>query len=393
MNFYRRKTIIKALLLLAALLLGIGSQRYTRSLVMRLKAEERAKVELWAMATSRLIISSGEEGGDYDLIATIIENNTSVPLILTDDDGKIISSANFRGNKAKDKDYLQKELRKIEERNEPIKIDLGDDHYNYIFFKDSTILRKVKYYPFVQLLVIFLLAIVSYTAFNSSRKSEEDQLWAAMSKETAHQLGTPVSSLSAWVEILNEKLPGETLTEEMGKDVNRLEKVIQRFSGIGSKPLPMEYDLAELVTKTVNYLKPRTSSKITYTIINNTNSETVPVLAIPELMEWVVENLCKNAIDAMEGNGSLSISFSYHGKNVIADFADTGKGIPRSDFRTIFMPGFTTKRHGWGLGLSLARRIIEEYHNGKIFVLTSEPGRGSCIRIILARYGITSEKQ
>ena len=383
MNIYRRKTIIKALLLIAALLLGIGSQRYTRTLVMRLKAEERSKVELWAMATARLITASGEQGENYDVIATIIENNTSVPLILTDGNGEIISSANFGAGQRVDKEFLQKELRKIMENTEPIKIDLGEGHYNYIYYKDSIVLRKVKYYPFVQLLVIFLLAAVSYAAFSSSRKSEENQLWAAMSKETAHQLGTPVSSLAAWSDMLREKLPEEPLTEEMEKDIKRLEKVVQRFSGIGSMPVPEACDLIDLVTRTVNYLRNRTSSKILYSIVNNTSRPTILVLVNPELIEWVIENVCKNAVDAMEGKGALTITFSNSAGQVFIDFNDTGKGIPRNAFRSVFLPGYTTKRHGWGLGLSLAKRIIEEYHNGKILVQSSEPGKGSVIRIIL----------
>ena len=251
------------------------------------------------------------------------------------------------------------------------------------YYKDSIVLRKVKYYPFVQLLVIFLLAAVSYAAFSSSRKSEENQLWAAMSKETAHQLGTPVSSLAAWSDMLREKLPGEPLTEEMEKDIKRLEKVVQRFSGIGSMPVPEACDLVDLVTRTVNYLKNRTSSKISYSIINNTPAPNVPVSVNPELIEWVVENVCKNAVDAMEGKGSLTITFNYSVGQVSIDFRDTGKGIPGNAFRSVFLPGYTTKRHGWGLGLSLAKRIIEEYHNGKIFVQSSEPGHGSVIRIVL----------
>ncbi|MCK7540256.1 MAG: ATP-binding protein [Marinilabiliales bacterium] len=327
LNVYSRKTVIKALLLIAVVLLGIGSQRYTRALVMRLKAEERSKVELWAMATASLITSSGEQGENYDLIATIIENNTSVPLILTDGNGEIISSANFSSGQAVNREFLQKELRKISEKTEPIKIDLGEGHFNYIYYKDSTVLRKVKFYPFVQLLVIFLLAAVSYTAFSSSRKSEENQLWAAMSKETAHQLGTPVSSLSAWSDMLREKIPGEPLTEEMEKDIKRLEKVVQRFSGIGSMPVPEVCDLVGLVTRTVNYLKNRTSSKVSYTINNTTPDLLIPVSVNQELIEWVVENICKNAVDAMEGQGALIITFSYSAKQVIVDFKDTGKGF------------------------------------------------------------------
>jgi signal transduction histidine kinase len=383
LNIYRRKIILKALLLGAALLVVIASQRYTQSLVMRLKAEERSKVELWAMATGRLITSSGEESDDYEIVATIIENNTSVPLILTDGEGNIISSANFRISRPDDKDYLKRELRKIMDRSEPIKIDLGDDHFNYIWYKDSTILRKVRYYPYVQLLVIFLIAAVSYAAFNSSRKAEENRVWAGMARETAHQLGTPVSSLSAWIDMLREKQPGEPLAMEMEKDIERLGKVTQRFSAIGSKPLPESCDLYALVSNTVSYLRNRTSSKVIYSIVNNTGSDRIEISLCAELFEWVVENVCKNAVDAMEGEGNLTITFSVNARNIITDFEDTGKGIPRGLIRTIFLPGYTTKRHGWGLGLSLAKRIVEEYHNGRIFVHSSDPGRGTCMRIVL----------
>lgn len=383
MNIYRRKTILKALLLGTALLAVVASQRYTQGLVMRLQAEERSKVELWAMATGRLITSSGEESDDYELVATIIENNTSVPLILTDGEGDIISSANFRARHSGDTAFLERELRKITERSEPIKIDLGDNHFNYIWYKDSTILRKVRYYPYIQLLVIVLIAAVSYAAFSSSRKAEENQVWAGMSKETAHQLGTPVSSLSAWIDMLREKHPEESLAIEMEKDIERLGKVTQRFSGIGSKPLPERCDLNALVAGTVSYLRNRTSSKVIYAIVNNTPSEKITLLLCPELFEWVVENICKNAVDAMEGEGKLTITFSLNAKNIITDFEDTGKGIPRGSVRTIFLPGYTTKRYGWGLGLSLAKRIVEEYHNGRIFVHSSDPGRGTCMRVIL----------
>jgi signal transduction histidine kinase len=383
LNIYRRKTILKALLLGTALLAVVASQRYTQGLVMRLQAEERSKVELWAMATGRLITSSGEESDDYELVATIIENNTSVPLILTDGEGDIISSANFRARHSGDTAFLERELRKITERSEPIKIDLGDNHFNYIWYKDSTILRKVRYYPYIQLLVIVLIAAVSYAAFSSSRKAEENQVWAGMSKETAHQLGTPVSSLSAWIDMLREKHPEESLAIEMEKDIERLGKVTQRFSGIGSKPLPERCDLNALVAGTVSYLRNRTSSKVIYAIVNNTPSEKITLLLCPELFEWVVENICKNAVDAMEGEGKLTITFSLNAKNIITDFEDTGKGIPRGSVRTIFLPGYTTKRYGWGLGLSLAKRIVEEYHNGRIFVHSSDPGRGTCMRVIL----------
>lgn len=382
---------MKALLIgVIAPMIGLASARYTRSLVKRLEAEERSKVELWAMATRNIITAAENDFEDLELTATIIENNTTVPLILTDGEGNIISSANFRENRIKkDAEYLVKELRKISERREPIKIDLGEGHYNFIYYKDSIILRKVRYYPWVQLIVIIFFGGVSYMAFNSSRKAEENQVWVGMSKETAHQLGTPVSSLSAWLDLFREKYPGEELSSEMQKDIMRLEKITARFSGIGSKPELKRTDLIALTEATLGYLKKRTSSRVKYSLINEANEGSAFAEINTELFEWVVENLCKNAIDAMEGEGSISVIFSSHQNSLIIDFCDTGKGIPRGAFTTIFRPGYTTKKTGWGLGLSLAKRIIEEYHKGKIFVQSSEPGKGTCIRIALSSNSIS----
>jgi nitrogen-specific signal transduction histidine kinase len=383
-NIYQRKLLFKGLLAgVVAPLIIFAALRYTQSLVMRLKAEERSRVELWAMATQRLITAAENESGNLDLVATIIENNSSVPLILTDGEGKIISHANFRVKDSENSELLEKELEKIRQRSEPIVIDLGEGHFNYIYYKDSTVLTKVKYYPWVQLVVILFFGALSYMAFSSSRRAEENQVWVGMSKETAHQLGTPVSSLSAWLEMIRDKHPDEPLTDEMQKDISRLEKITKRFSGIGSRPEKAFSDLMEITENTINYLKKRNSSKVSFNIVNNTGVERPSALINGELFEWVVENICKNAVDAMEGKGSVTIAFSGSTGNYIIDFIDTGRGIPRRLFGTIFKPGFTTRKTGWGLGLSLARRIIEEYHNGKIFVSSSEPGKGTCIRVIL----------
>jgi len=385
-NIYRRRIWLKALLIgVIAPLIGLASARYTSSLVKRLEAEERSKVELWAMATRNIITSAEGDYEDLELTATIIENNTTVPLILTDGKGNIISSANFRENRInKDHEYLKNELRKISERREPIKIDLGEGHFNFIYYKDSIILKKVRYYPWIQLIVIIFFGVVSYMAFSSSRKAEENQVWVGMSKETAHQLGTPVSSLSAWLDLFREKYPGEELSTEMQKDILRLEKITARFSGIGSKPELNRYDLIDLTETTISYLKNRTSSKVKYNLINQISEGETTAEINNELFEWVVENLCKNAIDAMEGEGTISVIFSSLQNCIIIDFCDTGKGIPRRAFTSIFRPGYTTKKTGWGLGLSLAKRIIEDYHRGRIFVQSSEPGKGTCIRITLS---------
>lgn len=385
MNIYRKKLIFKILIVgVMAPLIGLVSQRYTRSLVMRLQAEERSKVELWALATRQLITAG--EGGDesVELSATIIENNTTVPLILTDGEGKIISSANFRERKGGNSgDYLLRELEKISERSAPIVIDLGNGHVNKIYYKDSVILRKVRWYPWIQLIVVIFFGAVSYIAFSSSRRAEENQVWVGMSRETAHQLGTPVSSLSAWLEIIDGKYPGELTTMEMQKDVERLEKITGRFSGIGSKPELAPANVLEVTENTVNYLKKRTSSRVTFNITGKSREVNCNASVNPGLYEWVVENLCRNAIDAMDGDGTISINFARVQTDLIIDFCDTGKGIPRGAFKTVFRPGYTTKKTGWGLGLSLAKRIIEDYHGGRIFVLSSEQGRGTCIRVVL----------
>ena len=238
------------------------------------------------------------------------------------------------------------------------------------------------FYPYVQLAIILLFILVSYLAFNSSRKAEQNQVWLGMSKETAHQLGTPTSSLAGWIEILQQKYPEIPITKELARDVERLEKVTERFSRIGSKPALTNENIVVIVSRTIDYLKSRSSSKVKFTTDYSLSKELIVPLN-PALFEWVIENVSKNAIDAMEGCGEIRIRITETEKNALIDIADTGKGIPKSAFKKIFSPGFTTKQRGWGLGLSLAKRIVEEYHDGRIFVRYSEVGKGSCIRIIM----------
>jgi anti-sigma regulatory factor (Ser/Thr protein kinase) len=377
---YHNKTLWKFFLLLFAVLIGMGSLIYTENLVRKLKIEERKNVELWAEATS--LISLSDSSQNIDFLFSIIDNNNTVPVILTDESDNIISSKNFDPARKNDQNYLGKELNKIKEKNEPINIDLKDGHYNLIYYKDSIILTMLIFYPYVQLGIIILFILVSYLAFSSSRKAEQNQVWVGMSKETAHQLGTPTSSLAGWIEILQQKYPEISITRELALDVERLEKVTERFSRIGSKPSLANENLVDIISRTVDYLKSRTSSKVLFLIGYNSDKEViVPVNSA--LFEWVIENVFKNAIDAMEGNGEITIRISETEKNALIDISDTGKGIPKSAFNKVFNPGFTTKQRGWGLGLSLAKRIIEEYHNGRIFVRHSEVGKGSCIRIVM----------
>ena len=377
---FRHKTLGKFFLLLFAVMIGTLSLIYTGNLVGRLKIEERKNVGLWAEATR--LISLSETTENVDFLFSIIDNNQTIPVILTDESDSIISAVNFNAEKIKDPEYLKKNLKKIKENNEPIVINLEDGHRQFIYYKDSIILTMLIYYPYIQLGIIILFILVSYLAFNSSRKAEQNQVWVGMSKETAHQLGTPTSSLAGWIEIMQQKYPEISITKELARDVERLEKVTERFSRIGSKPALTSENVVEIISRTIDYLKSRTSSKVRFTSDFKNNKEVfVPLNSA--LFEWVIENVSKNAIDAMEGNGEISVRITETDKNAIIDISDTGKGIPKSAFNKIFNPGFTTKQRGWGLGLSLSKRIIEEYHNGHIFVRHSEVGKGSCIRIVM----------
>jgi len=377
---FRHKNLWKLFLLLFAILIGLGSLIYTENLVTKLKIEERENVELWAEATR--LISITDTSQDVNFLSSIIENNNTVPVILTDESDSIISARNFDKEGDSDIRFLKENLSKIKEKNEPIKIDLENGHFNLIYYKDSIILTMLIYYPYIQSGIILLFIMVSYLAFSSSRKAEQNRVWVGMSKETAHQLGTPTSSLSGWIEILQNKYPDIPITSELALDVKRLEKVTERFSRIGSKPLLANENIISIITRTTDYLKSRTSSKVRF--INDYDSEKeVIVPANAALFEWVIENIYKNALDSMEGSGEITIRISETDKNALIDITDTGKGIPKSAFNKVFSPGFTTKQRGWGLGLSLAKRIIEEYHNGHIFVKNSEVGKGACIRIVM----------
>jgi K+-sensing histidine kinase KdpD len=368
------------MLFLFAILTGVGSLFYTRYLVGLLKTEERKKVELWAEATR--MISLADSSQNIEFLSSIIENNSTIPVILTDGTDKIISSGNFDEVRMRDPEYLETQLAKIKKKNKPIVVDLGQGYSNLIYYKDSTILTLLNNYPFVQVAIIMLFILVAYLAFSSSRKAEDNQVWVSMSKETAHQLGTPTSSLAGWVEILHHKYPGISVTKEIALDVERLEKITERFSKIGSRPSLSRENIAIIILYTIDYLKSRTSSKIRFTPeFDKLKKIFVPLNAA--LFEWVIENVSKNAIDAMEGSGEIKYRISETEKNVIIDISDTGKGIPTGAFKKIFNPGYTTKQRGWGLGLSLARRIIEKFHRGRIYVKYSEPGKGSCIRIVL----------
>lgn len=379
MNIYRKRLLWKVLLLVFAVVIGLGSLFYTHDLVSRLKEEEKKKAEQWAEATRRLVTSD-----DFEFLFSIIEDNTTVPVILIDEGHNIISHRNIPSAISSDITSLMRELGRMEKRNKPITIELPNGIVNYLYYRESTLLRQLRIYPYVQLAVILLFIGVAYVAFSSSRMAEQNQVWVGLSRETAHQLGTPTSSLSAWSEIISSRYPGTDIAEELPVDVERLMRVAERFSLIGSKPKLQPEQLPALAETTAAYLRKRIASTVELTVLNETgNCNAVPYN--PVLLGWVIENLVKNSADAMKGSGKIVIRLTETKAEAIIDVDDSGKGIPRKDFKTIFKPGYTTRERGWGLGLSLSKRIIEEYHKGKIFVLRSEPGMGSCMRIILKK--------
>jgi signal transduction histidine kinase len=383
LNIYSKKQTWKFILLVFAIFIGVASFFITNDLVKKLSLEERKKVELWALGTRQLSgIESDEK--DYSFIIEVLKNNETVPVILTDKDGSIISSRNLDINKEKDSIYLQKQLAKMKDSNDPIVINLLDGDKNLIYYKESTLLTQLFYFPLIQFGVIALFLLVSYIAFSTSRKAEQNQVWVGMSKETAHQLGTPTSSLLANMELLRIKNVDEKLISELEKDVHRLEKITDRFSKIGSAPKLQRENIINVLIDSIKYVKARSSEKIIFDYNFSENDQLFLPLNV-HLFEWVVENICKNAIDSMGGTGKITIHIDDRIQFLFIDITDEGKGIPKSKFKTIFQPGYTTKQRGWGLGLSLSERIIESYHKGRIFVNHSEINKGTTMRIILKK--------
>ena len=391
MDIYLKRRRGKILLLLIAILIGISSLLYTHWLTDKMAKEERKKVELWAEATKELIdagieVTSPEmerlNTNYLNFLSLVATQNTTIPIIIIEEDGSFNIDANIKYSEGRRDEVLKRELQKMKEQVEPIPIELSENNTQLLYYSESSILRNLRYYPFIQLFVIIVFILVAYFAFSATQRAEQNQVWVGMSKETAHQLGTPISSLMAWIEILKLQNVDETLIHEFEKDIERLERITERFSKIGSKPELIQVDLVEALNSTVNYLKTRSSNKVIF----KTSFSEKDVIEIPlntALFSWVIENLCKNAIDAMGNNGTISIDLHKRENQIYIDVTDTGKGVPKSQFKTIFQPGFSTKKRGWGLGLSLAKRIIENYHSGKIFIKWSEIGKGTTFRIIL----------
>lgn len=363
-----------------ALVIGVGSLLYTNQLVNRLAVQERSKVELWAKGT-KFLANSADQNADLSFVFEVVKSNTTIPLVLTDGEDNIISIRNYDEEKSQDTIYQQEQLAKIKGRNVPIEIELYGGTKNFIHYDNSDLYYQLKYYPYVSLGIISIFILVAYFAFSFARKAEQDQVWVGLAKETAHQLGTPLSSLIAWIEYLKLKNVDAATLDDMSKDVSRLETITERFSKIGSVPDLVPENIGDVLEESLDYMRTRSSKKVVFTFLKGSSTTNVP-LNVP-LFAWVIENLCRNAIDAMEGAGSIDVQLTEGNTEVIIDVTDTGKGIPRSKFETVFQPGYTSKKRGWGLGLSLTKRIIEQYHNGKIIVKRSEMGKGTTFRITL----------
>ncbi|MEP6805870.1 MAG: HAMP domain-containing sensor histidine kinase [Flavobacterium sp.] len=342
------------------------------------KNEERLKMNLWANASKTLI--NADENTDLDLPLEIINNNTSVPVMLTMYD-KVISSKNIPDEIIEDKDKAAAYLANLKNDNEPILIEYAPGKQQQVYYGNSALLKKLKYYPVALLLIIFLFGALIYNFYKSTKMATQNKLWAGMAKETAHQIGTPLSSLIGWVEILKTEEIDQSITFEIEKDIERLQTITDRFSKIGSVPVLEEHDIIAETLNTYEYLQSRFSKQVAFSY--NGPQEPILVMINPTLHSWTIENLVKNAIDAMKGKGTLELKIKQDTHHVKINVKDSGTGISKKQYKTIFEPGFTTKKRGWGLGLSLTKRIVEEYHSGKIKVLNSEIGKGTTFQISL----------
>lgn len=393
-DFYRNNSNLKWVVLALSVFISIGSIYYTNVLVDQLKARERQQVQLYARAIE-YTANGDDPSGDVNFIAQeILFENSSIPIIQVGDSGRVLASRNVDVEESwpekRREAYLQAELELMRETYDPIKVTLRDPHTGevfgtqYIYYKNSFLLKQLIAYPYIQLSVIAIFGFIAYLAFNYSKAAEQNRVWVGLAKETAHQLGTPLSSLMAWMEVIRDDpdMKQKGMVEELEKDIQKLRIVTERFSSIGSVPALKAENVVSLINNVVNYLRPRVSSKVRMEVF--TLSENISANVHAPLFEWVIENLSKNAVDAMGNTGTIAIKIlrGNEGK-IFIDISDTGKGIPRSKIDHVFRPGYTTKKRGWGLGLTLAKRIIETYHNGKIFVKSSEENLGTTFRIVL----------
>ncbi|MBO5249827.1 MAG: ATP-binding protein [Muribaculaceae bacterium] len=398
-NIYDRRRYGVLLFLIISVGVVVLFLYVSNSLVKDLSEQERDRMQIWADATKEIVnignasvddSTSISAGIDIDFLLNIIERNRTIPVLWTDDKDNILGQKNFDLPEAQDpimpytelnQQFLNEKLADLKNSSNIIVMDISPDNRQYLYYEDSKLLQRLSYYPYVQLLVMLAFIAVVYFAVLSTKKAEQNKVWVGLSKETAHQLGTPISSLMAWMELLESLGVDAETVAEMNKDVKRLSTIASRFSKIGSKPQMESENLNDAVARSSSYMSSRISSRINLTV--DLDSNALPAMISAPLFEWVMENLIKNAVDAMEGSGAIAVTTGKEKDYVYVEVADTGKGISRKNFKTIFNPGYTTKKRGWGLGLTLAKRIIEQYHAGKIYVKTSEPGIGTTFRIDL----------
>ena len=369
---------VKIVLVIVAIVIAVVSLLVSHYLVRDLQREERNKMKTWAEALQAL--NNADETTDLTLVLNVIQSNNTIPVIVLTSDGTVTDCRNIDVKGRDSAEYVAKYGQQLYKAGDYIKIEYGDStDYQLVCYDESTMLKRLTQWPYVQLGIVMIFVVVAIFALLSSKKAEQNKVWVGLSKETAHQLGTPISSLMAWVEILKENYPQDDLIPEMDKDVKRLERIAERFSKIGSLPEPVESSMNEVLEHVVDYMDRRTSKKVE--MVRDVPDHDIRVRMNASLFEWVIENLCKNAVDAMEGSGRIVLTLMEEPGRVIIEVADNGKGIRKKDINNVFTPGFTTKKRGWGLGLSLAKRIVEEYHKGRIFVKQSEVGVGTTFRI------------
>lgn len=376
MQFSEKRNLTRWVIIISSFLIASLILWNTYIFFQIFKEEERNKMELWATAQQSL--SNANEFTDIELPSYILTNNKTIPLILTDKNGKILSDLNL-GEIENDTAKVKEFLKVIKNQNEPIKVQFATDNYNLLYYGDSAMLNKLKYYPIALLLVALLFGGVVYNFYRATKMATQNKLWAGMAKETAHQIGTPLSSLIGWLELLKLENIDETTIEEIQKDINRLQTITDRFSKIGSEPVLEKRDIIEETRSSFEYLQARTSKQVSFDF--RAPSKPLYVSLNPTLHSWTIENLVKNSIDAMKGKGKLSIEIVEGDALIYITVTDSGSGIPKNKFKTVFEPGYTSKKRGWGLGLSLTKRIVQEYHKGKIRVVNSEIGKGTTMQI------------
>ena len=371
----------KILLVVAAVVIAVASLVASNLLTRDLYEEEHKKMEVWAEAMRTL--NAGDDNGGMNLVLKVIQDNTTIPIVVVDEKGEVQLSRNVE---EQPDTLLFVTAMRWKNAGHSIRILYDDDNpkeFIDVCYDDSLMLKRLAVYPYVQLGVVLLFVVVAIFALLTSKRAEQNKVWVGLSKETAHQLGTPISSLMAWSEVLREQYPDDTLLDEMDKDVRRLQLIADRFSKIGSLPEPVPSNMNELLTRVADYMSRRVSNKVRIEKLLPPEPIIAPLNA--SLFEWVIENLCKNAVDAMEGQGRITLFLGEEMGTLVVEVSDTGKGIRKKDLKSVFKPGFTTKQRGWGLGLSLAKRIVEEYHHGRIYVKNTELGRGTTFRIELKR--------